>query len=67
MPRTDDHAERLAVPVATAANMLSISTRTLYRLIAAGQFPQPIPIGGSKRVLISDIHNYLQRLRLKGA
>ena len=45
-----------------AAQELSISKRTLERLIAAGKFPAPIRIGRSLRVPASDLSTYLEKL-----
>ncbi len=46
-----------------AAQKLSISKRTLERLIAGGVFPPPVKIGRSSRVAREDIANYLEQLR----
>lgn len=46
-----------------AASSLSISKRTLDRLIAAGSFPPPLKIGRASRVSPADIAAYLERLR----
>lgn len=40
---------------AEAAWMASISTRTLWRLVSAGKFPQPARIGGSTRWIREEI------------
>lgn len=45
-----------------AAEKLSISKRTLDRLIASGTFPHPVKIGRSSRVLRGDITRYLDQL-----
>jgi len=45
-----------------AAQKLSISKRTLERLIASGVFPPPVKIGRASRVLTSDISTYLEQL-----
>ena len=44
----------------TLAKMLSISTRTAWRLLSAGKLPKPISLGGSKRFLMSDIELFLE-------
>ena len=49
----------VTVPCKTLANMLSISTRTAWRLLSAGKLPKPISIGGSKRWKMSDISLFL--------
>ena len=35
------------------ADLLSVNVRTIWRLIAAGEFPQPIRLGRSSRVHVS--------------
>ncbi len=45
-----------------AAGMLSISRRTIYRLIAAGELPQPVKVGGSSRMARTDLDRYIDRL-----
>lgn len=50
------------IPLKEAARRLSITTRTLYREIAARRFPAPLKIGRASRVLESDLAAYLQQL-----
>lgn len=45
-----------------AAYMLNVCVRSLERLIAGGDFPQPVKIGRSSRVLESDVRSYLEKL-----
>lgn len=45
-----------------AAQQLSVSKRTLERLMARGVFPPPVKIGRSSRVLRTDIAAYLDQL-----
>jgi excisionase family DNA binding protein len=54
---------RLLITLNQAALALSISRRTLERLIAGGVFPVPLKIGRSSRVPSDDIANYLEQLR----
>ncbi len=56
-----------AVTLQTAADTLGISKRTLHRLIAAGEFPKPIKVGASTRVLVEDIVAFIQLQRQKAA
>ena len=55
--------ERLLITLNQAALALSISKRTLERLIAGGAFPVPLKIGRSSRVPCEDIVTYLEQLR----
>jgi excisionase family DNA binding protein len=52
-----------AVTVQAAADLLSISKRTLHRLIAAGEFPAPVKIGSSSRILVTDLERYIDRIQ----
>lgn len=45
-----------------AAAGLTVSKRTLERLIAAGEFPKPVKLGRSSRVPASDIAAYIEGL-----
>lgn len=55
-PATD---ARLLITKRQAAATLSISKRTLDRLIAGGAFPPPLKIGKASRVAPADITAYL--------
>ncbi len=55
--------ERDLFTMPRAAQKLSISKRTLERLIASGTFPPPVKIGRASRVMHADIANYLEKLR----
>jgi excisionase family DNA binding protein len=62
-PLSRDRDDRLLVTMKQAAAALSISKRTLDRLIAGGSFPPPLKIGRASRVSPADIATYLERLR----
>jgi excisionase family DNA binding protein len=51
----------LALP--TVARQLAVSTRTIRRLIAAGELPQPVKVGRVSRWFTTDVSGYLARLR----
>ncbi len=55
-----------AVSVSAAADALSVSKRTLQRLIAAGEFPKPIKVGAASRVLVEDLDRYIEAKRREG-
>lgn len=46
-----------------AAQLLSVSRRTLEREIAAGNFPRPLKIGRSTRVAETDLRAYISKLQ----
>ena len=41
------------------ALMLSISTRTLWRLVSTNKFPEPVRTGGSTRWRTTDLENWI--------
>ena len=63
LPSSTYDRNRLLLTLPQAAHDLSVSRRTLERLISAGIFPTPVKIGRSSRVLREDIANYLEQLR----
>lgn len=56
----DDVPDLFTLP--RAAHRLSVSKRTLERLISSGTFPPPVKIGRSSRVPRTDISAYLDQL-----
>jgi excisionase family DNA binding protein len=46
-----------------AAEMLTVSKRTIMREIARGRFPKPAKIGRSTRVSLADVETYAASLR----
>jgi excisionase family DNA binding protein len=59
-PTIGDELDLFTLP--RAAERLSISKRTLERLIASGAFPHPVKIGRSSRITRGDIAAYLGRI-----
>lgn len=45
------------------AEMLDISEREVYRLIAAGELPKPVKIGRLSKLPLSDVLDYIERLK----
>lgn len=43
------------------AAMLGVSERTLWRLLSAGKFPQPVRFGRSTRWRLSDVKEWLDQ------
>lgn len=41
------------------AAMLKVSTRTLWRLLAKGELPEPVRIGGSTRWRLDDVQQWI--------
>ena len=60
LPPSGDERDLFTLPY--AAERLSISKRTLERLIASGAFPQPVKIGRSSRVTRGDVAAYLEKI-----
>ena len=47
------------ISCAELASMLSLSTRTTWRLLSSNKIPRPVSVGGSKRWRMSDIVLFL--------
>jgi len=64
--KTQD-TQRLPTPVSLpkVAKMLDISKRGVYRLIASGELPHPVKIGGCSKLFLHQIEDYLRRLEDK--
>ncbi len=50
----------IAISAKGLAEKLSLSTRTVWRLLSAGKLPKPASIGGSKRFLMSDVNLFME-------
>lgn len=57
-----NHAGPKLISLATAADMLAVTKRSVYRLIAAGELPRPVKVGGASRMRESDVEAYIDRL-----
>jgi excisionase family DNA binding protein len=51
------------ITIRDVSSRLNLSTRAVYRLIAAGEFPRPVKVGGATRFYASDLENFLQSLK----
>jgi len=51
------------ISVETAALRLDVSLRSLYRLIAQKELPQPLKIGRSSKLCESDLNTYVEKLK----
>ncbi|MGA2137515.1 MAG: helix-turn-helix domain-containing protein [Verrucomicrobiia bacterium] len=47
------------------ARMLTVSERSVWRLVARGELAGPVHIGRSCRWIAADLHEYLQRIKSK--
>jgi len=54
------HERAAAISAKELAKMLSLSPRTVWRLLSAGKLPKPVSIGGSKRFLMSNVSLFLE-------
>ena len=52
--------EKILVPAAEAAALLSMGKSTFWREVAKGVIPEPIKIGGLTRWRVSDLHRFVQ-------
>jgi excisionase family DNA binding protein len=55
------------VSIPTAAQHLNISVRGVYRLIASGELPRPIKVGGSTKFSERQLRAYLDALEARAA
>jgi len=51
------------ISIRDVASHLGISTRAVYRLVARGDIPAPVKVGGATRFYQSDLDDYLIRLK----
>lgn len=51
--------EKLLIPAAEAAKMLSVGRSTFWNKVRLNQFPQPIRIAGLTRWRVSDIKKFV--------
>ena len=58
-----EYVEPELASVKQVAAMLSVSYRTIYRLVAAGELPAPVKVGSASRFPVSEIHDYVERLK----
>ena len=67
MPRKVSHQSSLEqlMDATRVAEMLCISKRTLYRLIAEGLFPQPIKLGAVSRWRSSEVSAFIERSSMR--
>ncbi|MEO0510955.1 MAG: helix-turn-helix domain-containing protein [Verrucomicrobiota bacterium] len=57
------HTSEELITISDVSKRLRLSTRTVYRLIASGEFPPPVKIGSATRFYKNDLNTYLNRLR----
>jgi excisionase family DNA binding protein len=55
-------APKVAVRVETAADMIEVSRDKVYALLSTGELPS-FKIGGSRRIAVEDVENYIRSLR----
>ena len=65
LPDDNDSEERLIDFHEVSRLLGGISERTIRRLIAAGDLPQPVRIRRSPRLYHAEVAAYLQKLKLK--
>lgn len=64
--RNDDlSADDSLMTLDTVGRLLSVSKRTVYRLIAEGVLPPVAKVGHSSRLLRSDVEKFFENLRRK--
>ena len=61
----DLSAEDSLMTLDAVGRLLSVSKRTVYRLIAKGVLPPVAKVGHSSRLLRSDVERFFESLKLK--
>lgn len=56
---------RRLITLKEAAEMLCISSRTMYRLMAAGCLPSPVKVGRATRLVLTEVDAYIDQLKAK--
>lgn len=51
------------ISIREVASRLGLSIRAVYRLIASGDFPRPVKVGGASRFYESDLLTFMDSLR----
>ena len=54
-----ERATPALISAAEFAELLKISTRTLWRLLSAGKLIEPIKLGGSTRWRLDEVQNWI--------
>lgn len=62
IPNPENASQPDLQPIKMVAARLSISTRKIYRLVAAGEFPRWVKVGHSTMFHRADVENYLASL-----
>ena len=55
----DEIGQPLLITARKLAQLLEVSTRTLWRLRSAGQLPEPIRLGGAVRWRLDDVRKWI--------
>ena len=62
MEQNNNSKEHL-LTLADVGERLSLSKRAVYRLIAKGDLPKPVKLGGATRLYESDLEEFFQTLK----
>jgi excisionase family DNA binding protein len=55
------------VSIPTVAEHLNISVRGVYRLIASGELPNPVKVGGSSKFFDHQVRAYMDALETRSS
>jgi excisionase family DNA binding protein len=55
----DDREQPLLITAKKLAQLLGVSTRTLWRLRSAGQLPEPMRLGGAVRWRVDEVQEWI--------
>ncbi|OGV57180.1 MAG: hypothetical protein A2283_20960 [Lentisphaerae bacterium RIFOXYA12_FULL_48_11] len=54
--------DRLLLSFDEVATLLDVSSRTVRRLVASGELPEPVKVRKSSRLKVSEVDDYLKRI-----
>ncbi len=60
LSRDEATAGPLLITAEEVARMMNVSTRTLWRLLSAGRFPQPVRFGGNTRWRVAEVLRWIE-------
>lgn len=60
---SDDASLDRLVKLRDVADMIGVGLRTVYRLIAAGELPEPVKVGHRSCIPESELRDYIERVK----
>jgi len=64
--RHDENSYDRFLPVGEVAKLMSCAVPTVYRWVAAGEFPKQLKFGGSARWSLKEIKSFIEKKKIDG-